>query len=120
MRSEAQFLFDILDASDAIAAFIRGKTLEEFASDDLLRSAVLMKLFVVGEAVAQVSEQTRDRYPEIPWDAIRGFRNFVAHQYFHLRWDIVWNSATIRVPELATKVEEILRNEHPGAEPEYT
>jgi len=119
MRGEAQFLFDILDCAAAIQTFAHGKTLLDFQTDDQFRSAVLMKLFIIGEAVAHLSGATTDGYPEIPWQTIKAFRNFIAHHYFRLRNDILWDSATMRVPELAAKVEEILRNEFPGAEPEH-
>jgi uncharacterized protein with HEPN domain len=38
-----------------------------FSGDDLIRSAVLQKLSVIGEAAARVSDDTRALYPEIPW-----------------------------------------------------
>ena len=111
-------MFDILDAADAVSRFVAGKTLTEFENDEQLRSAVLMKLFIIGEASTRVSEQIRERYTEIPWHEIRGFRNFIAHHYFRLRWSVVWNTAIVHVAQLAAQIQEILQNEYPGTAPE--
>jgi uncharacterized protein with HEPN domain len=103
---------------ESIQKFIAGKTLATFEGDDLLRSGVLVKLMIIGEATANISEATRDKYPAVPWAQIRGFRNFVIHAYFRTNWSIVWNAASINAPELAKQVGEIIRNEYPHIDPE--
>ena len=55
MRRERQFLEDIVSAADAIAAFIENETSDSFEEHQMVRSAVVHELTVVGEAVAHLS-----------------------------------------------------------------
>jgi uncharacterized protein with HEPN domain len=113
MRRDHQFLTDILEASESISHFLKGKTSESFRGDDLVRSAILHKLTVIGEAAARVSEELKARHAEVPWSDIVGFRNIAIHAYFSVDWGIVWITATKEVPELAIQIRAIL-----AAEPE--
>lgn len=108
MRHERLYLNDIVEAADAIAAFIAGVTPEEFQASDLLRSAVVHKLAVIGEAAARLSDATTALGPEVEWTRIVGFRNILIHAYFGIDWDIVWEAARDRCPELRTQVAGIL------------
>ena len=82
MRSDRLYLVEIVEAAEAIETFIRGVDAERFVRDDLVRSAVLHKLTVIGEAAARVSMPLRARFAEVPWSGIVGFRNIAVHAYF--------------------------------------
>jgi uncharacterized protein with HEPN domain len=83
-RRERQRLGDI---RDAIA------TIREHAADELFdrktSDAVLYNLVVIGEAAAQISDETRSKAPEIPWSKIVGLRNLIAHEYFRVDLEII-------------------------------
>jgi uncharacterized protein with HEPN domain len=81
MRPERLYLNDIIEAADSIQGFLDGIQESEFLSNDLIRSAVLQKLTVIGEAAARLPEELCQRYPEIPWRGIAGFRNIAIHAY---------------------------------------
>ncbi len=108
MRREQLYLADIQGAVDDIAVFIGGRSRDEFLGDDLVRSAVLHKLTVIGEATARLPKRFRDRFPGVPWADIIGFRNIVVHSYFAVDWEIVWTTATVDVPQLGEQVRAIL------------
>lgn len=118
MRREVQYLWDIIEAVDAIESFIAGQTSQSFSENDLVRSAVLSKLMIIGEAANHVSEATRLKYPAVPWMPIRGFRNIIIHAYHGINWEIVWNAALLNAPQLAAEVKQILAAEFPDYEPE--
>lgn len=107
MRREDQYLRDILDAADAIERFVRGVRRERFLEDDLLQSAVIQKLIVIGEAVAHLSEGFLRAHRDVQWADVVGFRNVAVHGYFALDWEIVWDTATRNVPELRRDVARI-------------
>jgi len=111
MRRERLYLGDILAAADAIAQFIGGQDFAGFEADLMLRSAVAHQLTIIGEAVAHLSPELPQRYPDVPWADIKGFRNIIVHNYFGIDWEEVWRSATARVPLLRTQIAEILRTE---------
>ncbi len=119
MRTEAHYLWDIVEAVDSIDRFMAGKSESEFQQDEMLRSAVHAKLIVIGEAVCNLSEPLLHKYPDVPWAKIRGFRNAVIHGYFKIDWDIIWGAATTEAHELRDAVEIILRQEYPGIDPEH-
>lgn len=111
MRRDELFLRDIVEAAEAIQRFIRDRAQEEFIGDDLLSSAVLHKLTLIGEAAHRLSPELLSRYPEADWKAIVGLRNIVVHAYFSVDWSIVWTTATQDVPLLKATVQEILAKE---------
>jgi uncharacterized protein with HEPN domain len=55
MRREQLYLLDILEAADAVQRFLDGVEEAGFLQDDLLRSAVLQKLSIIGEAASSPS-----------------------------------------------------------------
>ena len=100
MRSDALYLEDILDAIEAIERFVTGFDEAGFLADELVQSAVLQKLSIIGEAAAKLSDATRDRLPEIPWKEIIGFRNIAVHAYFSVDWRIVFVTVADDLPML--------------------
>lgn len=117
MRRDDLYLADIVEAADSIAAFLASVKEAEIAGNDLLRSAVLQKLSVIGEAAARVSTDLRNRHPAIPWSQIVAFRNMAVHAYFSVQWPIVWTTATQDVPSLKARIAEILRAGESGDNP---
>jgi len=90
MRDDRLRLNDILEAIELIQTFSAGKTLANLVSDRLYQSAVLHQLYVIGESASKVSEALKARHQDIPWKVICGFRNHIAHEYFSLDLNIVW------------------------------
>lgn len=100
MRADVLYLADIGDAIDAIERFTANIDETRFLSDELIQSAVLQKLSVIGEAAARLSEATRDALPGISWKEIIGFRNIAVHAYFSVDWGIVFVTVTDDLPTL--------------------
>lgn len=73
----------------------------------------MQALTEIGEAANHVSEELKDRYPSLPWNDTRAFRNFAVHQYFAIEWGIVWSTATVNVSELRQQIEAVLAAEFP-------
>jgi uncharacterized protein with HEPN domain len=100
MRHETLYLTDIVEAADHIAEFIAEADFPIFQKSELLRSGVVQKLAIIGEAAARVSEELKARYPQVPWPQIIAFRNILIHAYFGIDWDVVWRAARNRCPAL--------------------
>ena len=89
-RDSLFFLEDILDAINRIEAYtIEGK--DEFLGNRVVQDATLFRLQTIGEAVNQLSEETKAKYPEIPWRDIVDFRNLLAHRYWRIDLNVVWS-----------------------------
>jgi uncharacterized protein with HEPN domain len=108
MQHEELYLRDIIEAVDAIENFLHQISKDKFIESELLQSAVLHKLAVIGEAAARISDDLKKQNSEIEWKAIIGFRNIVVHEYFSINWEIVWTTATIDIPVLRTQVCQIM------------
>jgi uncharacterized protein with HEPN domain len=116
MRPERLYLQDIVEAADAIERFLQGIGQPEFLGNDLIRSAVLQKLTVIGEAAARLSSDFCDSHPRVPWRDIADFRNIAVHAYFAVEWPIVWVAASEETPALRKQVAEILSRDFSNGE----
>ena len=83
-------------------------TLEQFLLDEKLKRAISMTVINVGELVKNISDETRGKYPKIPWKAIAGMRDLTAHKYQTLRMEDVYQTATADFPELKDALLKIL------------
>jgi len=111
MRPEKLYLTDIVEAAQAIERFVMGQDFNEFEQNEMMNSAVLQKLTVIGEAASRLPKEFMSHFPEIPWVDIIGFLNIAVHEYFAIRWDIAWVARSEEVPVLKEQVEKILREE---------
>lgn len=113
MRPEEFYLRDIILASKSSESFVSEISRDLFDSSDLHQSAVLFKLMIIGEAAAHISHRIRQKYSEVDWQSLKGFRNIIAHEYFSLDLDIVWDSARNDSVVLMEQIEHILETEYP-------
>ena len=114
MRHESLYLNDIVEAADHIAQFIAGVDFHRFQESEMLRSAVVQKLGIIGEAASHISDELTARHAEVPWPQIVAFRNILVHAYFGIDWDVVWRAATNRCPLLREQVAAIFAAECGG------
>ena len=119
MRREKLYLADMLEAADAIGRFLGGVERDRFLGDDLLRSAVLQKVCIIGEAATRLPKDFHVCHPTVEWRDIVGFRNIAVHAYFAVQWSIVWTTATRDVPELRAKIAQIMQVEFPEDAPPH-
>lgn len=111
MRREELYLRDIVEAADHVARFLTGVDFPAFNESELLRSAVVQKLAVIGEAAARLPKSLQAAHPEAPWPRIVAFRNILIHSYFGVDWDVLWIAATKEAPALREQIAEILKTE---------
>jgi uncharacterized protein with HEPN domain len=105
---DAARLNDIVKAAEAIASFINGQTEADYNANLLLRSAVERQVEIVGEAARALSQTFRAAHPEIPWKKIGATRNILAHDYGMIRNDILWQIASVHVPDLLAQVRPLV------------
>jgi uncharacterized protein with HEPN domain len=77
-----------------------------FDIDELLQSAVLHWIEIIGEAARGVNDKIRDAHPEVPW-RVTDMRNRVTHAYFEIDLDVVWNTVSRDLPKLKESVTRI-------------
>jgi uncharacterized protein with HEPN domain len=87
-------------AGDAVD-FTRNQERTDFYADLKTQRAVVMSLFLIGETAANVMDaypETIAKNPAVPWKSIRGMRNRIAHNFYALEIDIVWETVRDSVP----------------------
>jgi uncharacterized protein with HEPN domain len=67
---------------------------------------------VIGEAVKQLPDDLRQKYPAIDWRAMAGMRDRLIHHYFGVDYDIVWDVVINKVPELEVEIKKILEKDY--------
>ncbi len=107
MRGDRLRLLDILDACRTILQYTPGSQ-HLFDTDPPLRSHILFHIQIIGEATSRLSQPLRDRHPDVPWKPIARMRNLIAHVYFGIDWNEVWQVASRDIPLLKTKIEVII------------
>ena len=110
-RDSLVFLEEMLEAARAIIGYVRGLSEDDFLADARTMDAVCMRLLTLGESARALLHAFPDfesRFPDIPWRAMSGLRNHIAHDYFGLDQGMVWETARTDIPALAKQLERLL------------
>lgn len=83
---------------------------ERYDASYTYRNAIAMCILQIGELVKHLPAPFTEAYPEIPWRAIRNTRNFVAHDYGSVDFEIVWDASTNGIDELRDFCNRYLQN----------
>lgn len=63
----------------------------------------MMSPVIIGEAATKVMDVDPEfvsAHPEVPWRNMRGMRNRIAHGYFEINLDVVWDTVQTALPQL--------------------
>ena len=112
MKTDRVFLQHIIDSISSIEEFLRDVSNEEFRENRMLYNAVIRELEIIGEAGKNVSEEMKDKYPDIPWKKITGMRNKLIHDYFGVDLKVVWDTALYEIPKLKEQIKDLISREY--------
>ena len=107
MSRDRLFLMDMQKACDKVALYIvEGR--EAFMEDERTQDAVIRNIEIIGEASKQLSAETKANAPDEPWRRIGGMRDKLIHQYFGVKLDRVWETASTILPPFRETVTKLL------------
>ena len=109
-RTPGLLLEDILTSCERILEYTKNGSFQEFSSDIKTVDAVIRNFEIVGEASNLIPESIKEKYPEIDWHRIRGFRNRIVHDYFGVDLQIVWKIISDQIPNLITDISRVLND----------
>ena len=110
-RDPLLFLEDIEKSCEKVVQYTQGRSKDQVFEDDIRVDAILLNLYVIGEAVKKLPSDLRERYPDVAWREIAGLRDVIAHAYFALDSDILWDAVVQDVPALLDATKKIIRKE---------
>ncbi len=110
MLTKDQYCLEsILEAIDRITEYTSGiKTADDFDKDYRNFDATMMNFVVIGEMIDKISDEFKKKHPEIEWVKIKGFRNIVAHDYFGIDAEEVWQIIKTKIPTLKSDIRLLL------------
>jgi uncharacterized protein with HEPN domain len=115
-RDELMYLQDIAASCRKVLKFTAGLTQADLLKDEKTYDAVVRNLEIIGEAAKNISEELRKQLPDINWRKVAGLRDMLAHAYFGIDDDILWDIIQNKVPQLAKCVDAFL-NKTQGSQP---
>ena len=108
-REAALYIEDILTSIEKIENYTQNMSFEEFCNDYKTIDAVVRNLSIIGEAVNNIPEETKEKYPNISWRGAIGMRNKVVHEYFGVDEEILWKTIRENLPNLKKQILEMDR-----------
>lgn len=106
------YVHHILESMSHVESWV-AEGREQFDRDIRTRQAVVRTLHEITESVNRLEPLLGERYPEVPWREVRGFRNVVVHDYLGLKLARVWEIATLYLPVLRPHIERMLAELEP-------
>lgn len=105
-------LLSMLETIDKILRYTSTyKTAEELYNNDRDFDAVMMNFIVLGENVNKLSDAFKDKQKQIDWNKVYGLRNIIAHHYFGINADIVWQIIQTDLVKLHQQLKKLTNNQ---------
>jgi len=97
----------IINYINEVEQYVEGMKTEEFLEDKKTITACAFTVSQIGELAKEISNETQTKYEDIPWNAIKGMRNKIVHDYENIDMIVLWGTIKESLPELKKKLEKI-------------
>lgn len=111
---QLDYVEHMVEAIHLVRSYVEGMSREDFIADKKTQQAVILNILVLGEAATQIGNEYpewAELYPEVPWRAMRGMRNRLAHGYFEINLDVVWETVRTSLADLEEKLVKVLKEQ---------
>ena len=112
--SYLMYLEDIQISLNRISEYIDGLDFISFKQDYKTVDAVIRNFEIIGEASKNLPDFIKEKYKDIPWQEMYYLRNKVAHEYFGVDYEIIWDVAVNYLPVNKNQIDELIENELKG------
>ena len=102
------YVGDMMEFAEKVLGYTNELDQETFLADDRTYDATLRNLELIGEAARRIPINVREAHPDIPWHAIVGTRNRLAHGYLGISDSVVWSIIEDAIPALLPQLRSLL------------
>lgn len=117
LHNDLPYIENILDFILSIEESLEDITLEDFLKDKDKKEANIRRIELIGEAVKNISEEIKNRHPEVEWKKIAGARDNLIHRYFDIDLKIIWQILVHDIPILKKQIISIKKELNNGFMP---
>lgn len=104
------YVQDMIGFAERVMSYTEELDQHAFLADWRTYDATLRNVQLIGEAATHIPPEVRESYPGIPWRAIVGVRNRLAHSYLHISDDILWSIIQEAIPDLVPELRKVLED----------
>jgi uncharacterized protein with HEPN domain len=103
-------LLSILEAIEKIEEYTEDfSDAETFYHEPLNFDATMMQFVIIGEMILKLDDKFKENHNYIPWQNIKNFRNIVAHNYFGIDSDEIWEIIQRHIPTLKNDIQKLIK-----------
>jgi uncharacterized protein with HEPN domain len=108
MRRDELLLGEMIEAASRAHQLTDGITVEQLRADRLRAESLLWNFTVLGEAAAQLSEELKAKFPDVPWQQPARLRNRIVHGYWSIDLEILHTTAADQLPAYVAELRTVL------------
>jgi len=101
------YIDHMLEATEQAKIYVEGMPKDDFLEDKRTQQAVVLNVIVIGEVATKILQEHADfanNQSQVPWSSMKGMRNRIAHGYYDINLDTVWETIQTALPELKTQL----------------
>lgn len=113
------YLEHMAEAAGLACSYVKDMSQAAFLADKRTQQAVILNLLILGEAATKVLQEHAafaEQHPEVPWRSMKGMRNRLAHGYFDIDLDVVWQTVQAALPGLLDQLASLRPDGNPAEE----
>ncbi len=108
IKNDAYYITKMLKDINFIIEKTQGITKEDLKENEILCDSVLFRLIQISENSLRLTDEFRSKHSDIPWQAIKGMRNRIVHQYGDVDLSVVYQTVSEDIPEICKKLELLI------------
>ena len=105
------YLEDMFQSMQRIEEYLGDLDFKKFKMTHIVVDAVVRNFEIIGEASRKIPSDIQEKYPEIPWRKMYGLRNLIAHEYFGIDYEMIWEIAKNNLPQNRKDLQKIIEKE---------
>ena len=100
----------ILESIEKIEYIVKDLDYGDYLEDWIKQDAIIRNFEIIGEAIANLDDEIKNKNPDFEWKSAKDMRNFLIHEYFKVDFKAVWDTINIHLPVLKKQIEGILES----------